>query len=94
VAGGAPGSVVAAGLLAGAVLYVPRDVFLRTMNTYHHPSKIIFIDDGAAGTVTVHDLPDSDRLIAVDGVNVAGIDLMPRTTQKRRHVLTEASLRR
>lgn len=78
----APGSVVAAGLLAGAVLHIPRDVFLRTMNTYHYPSQIIFIDDGVTGTVTVHDLPDGDRLIAVDGVNVAGIDLMLRTTQK------------
>ena len=52
------------------------------MNTYHYPSKIVFIDDGVTGTVTVHDLPDGDRLIAVDGVDVAGVDLMLRTTQK------------
>ena len=52
------------------------------MNTYHYPSKIVFIDDGVTGTVTVHDLPDGDRLIAVDGVDVAGMDLMLRTTQK------------
>ncbi len=78
----APTAVVAVGLIVTGVLYVPRDVFLRTMNTYHHPSRIIFIDDGITGTVTVHDLPDGDRLIAVDGVDVAGVDLMLRTTQK------------
>jgi len=77
-----PASVVAVGLLVAGVLYVPRDVFLRTMNTYHYPSEIIYMDDGVTGTVTVHDLPDGDRLIAVDGVDVAGVDLMLRTTQK------------
>ena len=63
-------------------LSIPRDVFLRTMNTYHYPSKIVYIKDDATGTVTVHDLPDGDRLIAVDGVDVAGMDFMLRTTQK------------
>ena len=52
------------------------------MNTYHYPSKIVYIEDGTTGTVTVHDLPDGDRLIAVDGVDVAGVDLMLRSTQK------------
>lgn len=61
---------------------IPRDVFLKTMNTYHYPSEVIYIKDDATGTVTVHDLPDGDRLIAVDGVDVAGMDLMLRTTQK------------
>ena len=78
----APAGVVAVGLLVAGFLGVPRDVFLQTMNTYHHPSEIVFIDDGVTGTVTVHDLPDGDRLIAVDGVDVAGMDLMLRTTQK------------
>jgi spermidine synthase len=75
-------SAVAAGLIVAGGLYVGPDVFLRTMNTYHYPSKIVFIDDGVTGTVTVHDLPDGDRLIAVDGVDVAGMSLMLRTTQK------------
>jgi spermidine synthase len=77
-----PAAVVAAVLLGAGALYLPRDVFLRTMNTYHYPSKIVYLDDGVTGTVTVHDLPDGDRLIAVDGVDVAGVDLMLRTTQK------------
>ena len=52
------------------------------MNTYHHPSKIVYIKDDVTGTITVHDLPDGDRLIAVDGVDVAGVGFMLRTTQK------------
>jgi spermidine synthase len=72
----------AAGLVVAGGWYVRPDVFLRTMNTYHYPSEIVFLDDGVTGTVTVHDLPDGDRLIAVDGVDVAGVDLMLRTTQK------------
>lgn len=63
-------------------LAIPRDVFLRTMNTYHYPSEIVYMHDDATGTVTVHDLPDGDRLIVVDGVDVAGMNLMLRTTQK------------
>jgi spermidine synthase len=80
---GAPAAVVSLALLITGVLSIPRDVFVRTMNTYHHPSRIIFIKDDATGTVTVHDIPDEeDRVIAVDGVNVAGVDFMLRTTQK------------
>jgi spermidine synthase len=75
-------SVVAVGLIVAGAVYVGPDVFLRTMNTYHYPSRIVFLEDGVTGTVTVHDLPDGDRLIAVDGVDVAGMDLMLRTTQK------------
>lgn len=68
-------------LICGTALLGP-DVFLRTINTYHYPSEIVYLNDDATGTVTVHDLPDGDRLIAVDGVDVAGADLMLRTTQK------------
>ena len=79
---GIPAIAVSAAILLASVPCIPRDVFLRTINTYHHPSKIVYMKDDATGTVTVHDLPDGDRLIAVDGVNVAGMDLMLRTTQK------------
>ncbi len=76
------GVVVSVALVAASAAWIPHDVFLQTMNTYHHPSKIVFIDDGVTGTVTVHDVPDGNRLIAVDGVDVAGMDIMLRTTQK------------
>ncbi|MFH1883064.1 MAG: fused MFS/spermidine synthase [Planctomycetota bacterium] len=79
---GVSAAVVSVVAIVVSVLNIPRDVFLKTMNTYHYPSEVIYIKDDATGTVTVHDLPDGDRLIAVDGVDVAGMDLMLRTTQK------------
>ena len=82
VAFGVSAAVVSVAAIVVSVLSIPRDVFLKTMNTYHYPSEVIYIKDDATGTVTVHDLPDGDRLIAVDGVDVAGMDLMLRTTQK------------
>jgi len=59
-----PVLVIAGALVAAGLRFVPRDIFLRTMNTYHYPSEIVFLDDGVTGTVTVHDLPDGNRLIA------------------------------
>ncbi len=82
VAFGVSAAVVSVVAIVVSVQSIPRDVFLKTMNTYHYPSEVIYIKDDATGTVTVHDLPDGDRLIAVDGVDVAGMDLMLRTTQK------------
>ena len=77
-----PVSLLATAAIVAAFVGLPSDVFVRTMNTYHYPSRIVYIRDDATGTVTVHDLPDGDRLIAVDGVDVAGVNLMLRTTQK------------
>jgi spermidine synthase len=74
--------VVSLTIITCSVLVIPSDVFLQTINTYHHPSEIIYMKDDATGTITVHDLPDGNRLISVDGVDVAGMDLMLRTTQK------------
>jgi len=82
VAFGVSAIVVSLAVFTFGVLSIPRDVFVRSMITYHHPSKIVYIKDDVTGTVTVHDLPDGDRAIAVDGVGVAGVDLMLRTTQK------------
>ena len=79
---GVPVVAVSLVVVVGSFVRVPSDVFLRTINTYHYPSRIVYMKDDATGTVTVHDLPDGDRMIAVDGVGVAGVDLMLRTTQK------------
>jgi len=82
VAFGVSALVVSLAVFTIGVFNIPRDVFVRTMNTYHHPSKIVYIKDDVTGTITVHDLPDGGRLIAVDGVDVAGVSFMLRTTQK------------
>ena len=78
---GVPAAVIAVVAVASAFIAVPDDVFLRTIKTYHYPSKVLYMKDGVTGMVTVHDIPDGDRIIAVDGVNVAGIGFMLRTTQ-------------
>ena len=77
-----PVVIVSLVIIVGSIVKIPRDVFLRTINTYNYPSEIVYMKDDASGTVTVHDVPDGDRLISVDGVNVAGMNLMLRTTQK------------
>jgi spermidine synthase len=69
-------------LVTIAFLLTPADIFTDIINTYHSPSRLTFVREHSTGTVTVHDLPDGDRLIAVDGVDVAGLDFMLRTTQK------------
>lgn len=67
---------------AAAFVLTPADIFHQTINLFHNPSRIIFLKEDSTATVTVHDLPPRDRLLAVDGVDVAGLDLMLRTTQK------------
>jgi len=79
---GVTAAVLSTAIIIVAMLGVGRDIFLKTMNTHHYPSQILYIKDDATGTVTVHDVPDGERLIAVDGVDVAGTGLMLRTTQK------------
>lgn len=79
---GAPAAVIGVVAVAAAFVSVPEDVFLRTIKTYHYPSEVLFMKDGITGMVTVHDIPDGDRIVAVDGVNVAGISFLLRTTQK------------
>jgi spermidine synthase len=71
-----------AAVVAAAFAFVPPDLLHRTINTFHHPSTLAFLCEHSTGTVTVHDLPNGERLISVDGVNVAGLDFMLRTTQK------------
>jgi spermidine synthase len=79
---GVAAAVISTALVIAAVSGIRRDVFVKTMNTHHYPSRVLYINDAATGTVTVHELPNGERLIAVDGVDVAGMSLTLRTTQK------------
>ncbi|MCJ7675199.1 MAG: fused MFS/spermidine synthase [Sedimentisphaerales bacterium] len=79
---GTTAAALSIAIIIVAALSGGRDIFLKTINTHHYPSEIIYIKDDATGSVTVHNLPDGERLIAVDGVDVAGTNLMLRTTQK------------
>lgn len=73
-----------AALAVGALIawILPPDLFHQVINAQRQPSELTFVEESTAGTVTVHDLPNGERLIAVNGVDVAGRDFMLRTTQK------------
>ncbi len=43
--------------------------------------KIIYADEGVGGTVTVEQMPDYSRRLAINGINVAGTDFKFRTIQ-------------
>jgi spermidine synthase len=74
--------VACVGVIGIAFWCTPSDLFWEVVNTYHAPSKLSFVREHSTGTVTVHELDNGDRLVAVDGVDVAGLDFMLRTTQK------------
>jgi len=73
-------SVVAA-LYIGAVLWIPKDLFLSVFNISHKNSKIIYYDEGITSTVTVHEYSGGNRSIYTNNVQVAGTDFDMRTTQ-------------
>jgi spermidine synthase len=78
-------AAVAGGALvvaAAAFVFVPANIFHRTINLYRNPSRILYLEEHSTATVTVHELPNRDLLMVTDGVDVAGTDLMLRTTQK------------
>ncbi|MGO9111720.1 MAG: fused MFS/spermidine synthase [Thermoguttaceae bacterium] len=72
----------AAAMALAAFVVTPAEIFYQTFNTSHNPSTIVFLEEHPSGTVSVHDLPDGERLLAVSGVDVAGTGFMLRSTQK------------
>jgi len=74
-------STVFAVFVISNILLVPPSLFNNLLNANEEGSELIFWDEGVSGTVTIHDYP-TERLIAVDGCNVAGTLFELRTTQK------------
>jgi spermidine synthase len=66
---------------AAGIARVDPAVFRGTYNIGHEDSDLAYFREGVNGTVTVHRYPLYD-LIAVDGVDVAGTNLLLRITQK------------
>jgi spermidine synthase len=48
----------------------------------HEPGKLLALVEGAGAAVTVHQRVSSDRVISINGVNVAGTNPVLRATQK------------
>ena len=71
----------AVALYVGALLWIPKNLFLSVFNISHKSSKIIYYDEGITSTVTVHEYSGGKRSIYTNNVQVAGTDFDMRTTQ-------------
>lgn len=77
---------IAGASLAGVIIVVsfvgvPSDILLDFFNVNEEGSEIIYSRKSVAGTLTVHKYPRA-KVLAIDGVNVAGTLFDLRTTQK------------
>jgi spermidine synthase len=55
---------------------------LRWVYDRQEPGKLLTLVEGAGAAVTVHQRTSDDRVISINGVNVAGTNLVLRITQK------------
>lgn len=70
-----------AAVLAGIML-VPDDVFVRMYATAEKNMRLVYFDESTSGTVTVHRAPSGNRVIDINGLNVAGTKFGFLATQK------------
>jgi spermidine synthase len=55
---------------------------LRSVYAKQEPGRLIALLEGAGAAITVHERISGDRVISINGVNVAGTNPVLRTTQK------------
>ncbi|WP_165226937.1 fused MFS/spermidine synthase [Aquisphaera insulae] len=79
-----PGSLLPAALAALVVACWLPNEFLSLEGVYarREPGKLLALVEGSDAAVTAHQLPTGDRIISVNGVNVAGTNGVLRATQK------------
>ncbi|HFE52480.1 MAG TPA: tetratricopeptide repeat protein [Bacteroidetes bacterium] len=75
------GLVGAGGVLMVSLVVFPGDYLATAFNFNQKGSKLVYVDEGVNGTVTVHQYPDN-RVVCVNNVLVAGTAFDLRTTQK------------
>lgn len=66
---------------AGLLIISPHG-FSAIYNMHERGSRLAYFHEGRSGTVTIHIYPQEERLISVNGTNVAGTQFSLRTTQK------------
>jgi len=75
-----------AGLFATVVfvgfVVVSPDVLSGVYTMPERGSRLAYYHEGKSGTVTIHHYPPNERLLSVNGTNVAGTQFSLRTTQK------------
>ncbi len=69
-------------LLVGAAFGLNRFLLLTTVYARQEPGKLLALVEGSGAAVTVHERPNGDRVISINGVNVAGTNAILRATQK------------
>jgi spermidine synthase len=74
-------SLTGALLVAGAC-GLNRLLPMTAIYAAQEPGKLVAVVEGAGAVVTVHQRSSSDRVISINGVNVAGTNPVLRTTQK------------
>ncbi|MBM3308039.1 MAG: fused MFS/spermidine synthase [Candidatus Eisenbacteria bacterium] len=84
----APGGYRRAATLSGAAavligfLAIPDDVFVRMYATAERDMRLIYFNESTGGTVTVHEAASGNRVIDINGLNVAGTKFGFLATQK------------
>lgn len=76
--------LAAFGWAAAVAVGCGLNVFFPLSRVYEHhePGKLLALVDGAGAAITVHQRTPSDRVISINGVNVAGTNPVLRATQK------------
>src|SRR5262249_52515524 len=75
-------ATVAWGAAIGVGYGLNQSLPLSAVYASHEPGKLLALVEGAGAAVTVHQRNASDRVISINGVNVAGTNAVLRATQK------------
>ncbi len=75
-------TTVLATCLCAVLVWVSPDAFSDVYNMPERGSRLVYYREGKAGTVTIHLYPPDERVLSVNGTNVAGTQFSLRTTQK------------
>ena len=75
-------SVIGWGLLIAAACGLNRWLPLSEIYARQEPGKLLALIEGSGAAITVHQRKPNDRVISINGVNVAGTNPILRATQK------------
>jgi spermidine synthase len=69
-------------LIIAAAIGINRLLPLTSVYAREEPGRLLALVEGSGAAVTVHERPNGDRVISINGVNVAGTNGVLRATQK------------
>jgi spermidine synthase len=73
---------IGAGFVAIAFAAIPEDIFVRMYATAEENMSLVYVDESVGGTVTAHRAPSGNRVLDINGLNVAGTKFGFLVTQK------------